>query len=130
MHWFDDVVFEEYQTWDDAVEDRCNFFGVKAGKNTSLKIYEYFGGDGDIGARAYSRGVKYGIGREILSNMLPSEKSEDIKQALTALPLTARAKRGMELQAEESFYLKKVWGGLVSEPITLNKTSTFRYIFT
>jgi len=98
--WWDDEVFEAYPTWDDAVEDRCNFFGVKAAKNSSLKLREYFGGDGDIGARAYSRGVKYGIGREILSNML-SETKSDIEQALTSLPLTARAKRGLELQAEE-----------------------------
>ena len=45
--------------------------------------------------------MKYGIGHEILSKMLPSETNSDIEQALTSLPLTARAKRGLELQAEE-----------------------------
>jgi len=53
--WWDDEVFEQYPTWEDAVEDRCNYFGVKAAKNSSHKLREYFGGDGDIGARNYAR---------------------------------------------------------------------------
>ena len=58
--WWDNEVFERYLTWGDAVEDRCNFFGVKAGKNTSLKIYEYFGETdkyGGGGAGAYAKCV-------------------------------------------------------------------------
>ena len=99
--WWDDEVFEAYPTWDDALDDECNYFGVRMVKNNHLKLREYFGVDGDIGARNYARCVKYGIGHEILSKMLPSETNSDIKQALTSLPLTARAKRGLELQAEE-----------------------------
>jgi len=99
--WWDDEVFETYPTWDDAVDDRCNFFASPTGKNTSWVVLEkYFGKSNENGPSHYSKSSKYGIGREVLSKML-SEKSDDIKQALTALPLTARAKRGLELQAEE-----------------------------
>lgn len=98
--WWDDVVFEEYQTWDDAIDDRCNFFGHGPAKNSMGVVEKYFGKQNEGGIGAYSTASKYGIGRSVLSKML-SETKSDIEQALTSLPLTARAKRGLELQAEE-----------------------------
>lgn len=98
--WWDDEVFEQYPTWEDALYDECNYFASRSGKNTRPILEKYFGPSGSGGEGAYAKSVKYGIGREVLSKML-SEKSDDIKQALTSLPLTARAKRGLELQAEE-----------------------------
>lgn len=101
--WWDDKVFNEYPTWEEAVEDRCNFFEVKAGNFTSLNLLnEYFTGHGEVGARAYARCVKYGIGREVIEKMLAgAEKQSDIKEALTSLEPTARRKRGLELKAAE-----------------------------
>jgi len=99
--WWDDEVFEAYPTWDDAVEDRCNYFAKPTAKNSSWVLLEkYFGKSNENGPSHYSKSAKYGIGREVLSKML-SETKSDIEQALTSLPLTARAKRGLELQAEE-----------------------------
>ena len=91
-HWWDDVVFEKYPSWPE----------IKAGNFTSLNLDLYFGGDGDIGGRNYAQCVKYGIGREVIAKMLEGTETEgNIKQALASLPLTARRKRGLELQAEE-----------------------------
>lgn len=98
--WWDNEVFEQYPTWDDAIEDMCNFFGHGPAKNSMAVVEKYFGKQNEGGIGAYSTASKYGIGRSVLSKML-SETKSDIEQALTSLPLTARAKRGLELQAEE-----------------------------
>lgn len=98
--WWDDVVFETYPTWEYAIEDECNFFGHGPAKNSMAVVEKYFGKQNEGGIGAYSTASKYGIGRSVLSKML-SETKSDIEQALTSLPLTARAKRGLELQAEE-----------------------------
>ena len=67
-----------------------------------LNAESYFGGEGDIGGRNYAQCAKYGIGREVIAKMLDgTEKEGAIQQALASLPLTARRKRGLELQAEE-----------------------------
>ena len=90
--WWDDEVFEKYPSWSE----------IKAENFISLNLDLYFGGDGDIGGRNYAQCVKYGIGREVIAKMLDgTEKEGAIQQALASLPLTARRKRGLELQAEE-----------------------------
>ena len=99
LDWWDDEVFEKYPSWEE----------IKAEKIFSLNLTDYFGGDGDIGARAYSRCVQYGIGREVISAMLKGTETEGaIQQALASLPLTARRKRGLELQAEEERHSRHV----------------------
>ena len=94
-HWWDDVVFEKYPSWEECV--RTGFF-------TSPQLEGYFGPNagGGGGYANYARCAKYGIGREVISKMLEGTETEgNIKQALASLPLTARRKRGLELQAEE-----------------------------
>lgn len=101
--WWDDVVFEQYPTWDDAVEDRCNFFGdAPSDFRGALAVLEkYFGKQNEGGIGAYSTCVGLGVGTGVLLKMLPGETKTSIEQSLAALPLTVRAKRGLELQAEE-----------------------------
>lgn len=102
--WWDNKVFEAYPTWEDAVRDECNLFGGGYDNfSIPLALEKYFGetdknGGGAPGA--YARCVIYGIGREVLLKMLPGETPSSIQQALAALPLTARAKRGLEIQQE------------------------------
>lgn len=97
--WWDNKVFEAYPTWEDAVADECNFFNNRTGNLTNPILTRYFGEE-PAGQGNYSRCVTYGIGREVLSKMLPGETAESIKQALASLPLTPRAKRGLEIQQE------------------------------
>lgn len=91
VHWWDDEIFERYPTWAE----------IKAAKFSSFNIEEYFGGDGESGARAYARCVKYGIGREVLARMLENESRAAIEQALLNLPPTERHKRGAAIRLEE-----------------------------
>lgn len=92
-HWWDDVVFEKYPSWDAC--EQAGFF-------SSLLLDQYFGKAVENGKAHYSQSVKYGIGREVIAKMLEGTETEgNIKQALASLPLTARRKRGLELQAEE-----------------------------
>lgn len=70
----------------------------------SPQLAGYFGPNtgGGGGYANYAQCVKYGIGREVIAKMLEgTEKEGAIQQALASLPLTARRKRGLELQAEE-----------------------------
>ena len=91
--WWDDEVFEKYPSWDEC--EQAGFF-------TSLLLEQYFGKAVENGKAHYSQSVRYGIGREVISKMLEGTETEgNIKQALASLPLTARRKRGLELQAEE-----------------------------
>ena len=90
MHWFDDEVFDEFQTWDSI---------IKAEKNFSLDVQEYFTGDGDVGARNYAQCVEYGIGRESLVKATGRNLGE-VQEALSSLAPTERRKRGMEKRAE------------------------------
>ena len=101
--WWDDEVFEQYPTWSDAVEDRCNFFGDGPSdfRGALAVLEKYFGKQNEGGIGAYSTCVGLGVGIGVLLKMLPGETKTNIEQALTSLPLTARAKRGLELQAEE-----------------------------
>lgn len=72
--WWDNKVFEAYPTWEDAVEDRCNYFGQQADNFISLVCLErYFGKQNENGPAHYSQSVTYGIGREVLAKMLPGE---------------------------------------------------------
>ena len=94
-HWWDDVVFEKYPSWEECV--RAAFF-------SSPQLAGYFGPNtgGGGGYANYAQCVKYGIGREVIAKMLEgTETKTAIEQALASLPLTARRKRGLELQAEE-----------------------------
>ena len=93
--WWDDEVFEKYPSWEEC--ERSGFF-------TRPLLEKYFGTNevNQTGSASYSKCVQYGIGREVIAKMLDgTESSESIKQALASLPLTARRKRGLELQAEE-----------------------------
>ena len=51
--WWDDEVFEKYPTWEDALDDSCNYFGKRTGKNPSPILTKYFGeepsGQGNYG---------------------------------------------------------------------------------
>lgn len=91
----DDVVFEKYPTWDEC--ERSAFF--------SRPLLEQYFGTNDVnqtGSASYSKCAQYGIGREVIAKMLEgTETRTAIEQALASLPLTARRKRGLELQAEE-----------------------------
>ena len=98
--WWDDEVFEKYPSWEEC---------TGAGFFTSPRLVEFFGsmdapahGGASPGVLNYSQCAKYGIGREVISKMLEGTETENnIKQALASLPLTARRKQGLELQAEE-----------------------------
>ena len=71
----------------------------------SPQLAGYFGPNtgGGGGYANYAQCAKYGIGREVIAKMLEgTEKEGAIQQALASLPLTARRKRGLELQAEEA----------------------------
>ena len=101
--WWDDEVFEQFPTWEEAVDDERNFFGERAA-NFSSPLEKWFGEDfnGMGGPGNYAQCVKYGIGREVIAKMLEgTETKSAIEQALASLPLTNRRKRGLELQAEE-----------------------------
>ena len=93
--WWDDEVFEKYPSWEECV--RAEIF-------ISPQLAGYFGPNtgGGGGYANYAQCAKYGIGREVIAKMLEgTEKEGAIQQALASLPLTARRKRGLELQAEE-----------------------------
>ena len=96
--WWDEEVFEKYPTWEACVG--AAFF-------SDPNLEKYFGssvGDGrnPAGHANYSQCAKYGIGREVIAKMLEGTETKGaIEQALASLPLTARRKRGLELQAEE-----------------------------
>lgn len=94
--WWDDEVFEKYPSWDEC-EGSAIF--------SRPLLTQYFGPTdetGGGGAGAYAKCAKYGIGREVIAKMLEgTETKSAIEQALASLPLTARRKRGLELQAEE-----------------------------
>lgn len=91
--WWDDEVFEKYPSWEEC--EQAGFF-------SSLLLEAYFGKAVENGKGNYVNCSRYGIGREVISKMLEGTETEgNIKQALASLPLTARRKRGLELQAEE-----------------------------
>lgn len=66
-HWWDDEVFEQYPTWEACVagplfsaDQLERYFGPPIESNAGI-----LGGAG-----AYKKGVKYGIGREVLAKIL------------------------------------------------------------
>ena len=96
--WWDDEVFEKYPSWFDV----CNSTDNAPAFFSRAIIEQYFGKENEGGIGAYSTSSKYGIGREVIAKMLEGTETKGaIEQALASLPLTARRKRGLELQAEE-----------------------------
>jgi hypothetical protein len=84
---------------------------VRAEIFISPQLAGYFGpNDGNrTGIANYSQCAKYGIGREVIAKMLEGTETKGaIEQALASLPLTARRKRGLELQAEEERHSRHV----------------------
>lgn len=87
VHWLDDEVFEQCQTWQDCLRSGIftrpeieKFFGkTKEGEHGNL-----IGGPG-----AYSKCVKTGVGREIVAKMLAGAESvEDIRKVIDNFPMT------------------------------------------
>lgn len=102
--WWDDKVFVAYPTWDDAIEDRCNYFGERSGIFTRPLLERYFGLDsgGMGGPGAYAKSVETGIGRRVLAKMIPVPEN-DIREAMEGQgAITQRAARYQaELKAAE-----------------------------
>jgi hypothetical protein len=75
-HWWDDVVFEQFPSWEE----------IKAGENARLNVEDsylhvFFGGEGDEGGRNYAQCVQYGIGRRVIAKMLEgTELAELVRQ--------------------------------------------------
>jgi hypothetical protein len=89
MHWLDDVVFEQYPTW-----EACE----QAQKNLGLDLQEYFGKIDENGKANYSQCVEYGVGEGTLEKHTGC-KLADIREYLKS-NFTIRRKRGMEKRAE------------------------------
>lgn len=103
MHWWDDVVFEQYPTWGKLLKaNENNELQDQAVKFNRWDLETYFGDQDGNGPSHYTQGVNYGIGHEVIAKMLAgAEKQSDIKEALAALEPTARRKRGLERKAAE-----------------------------
>jgi len=95
--WWNEKVFVEYPTWEEAVEHRCGYFGNRPVKNNSPILNRYFG-EGSTGPGNYAKSVEHGIGWEVLAKMIP-ENINAIGEALRVLPLPRRAKARLERKA-------------------------------
>jgi hypothetical protein len=90
--WWDDKVFVAYPNWETAIEDHCNYFGNRAGKNPSPILERYFGAE-PAGPGNYAQSVKTGVGRVVLARMIPVSE-DDIRETMEAQgAITERAKR-------------------------------------